>query len=460
VPAHEFGHLAGAHGRFRAEGPVCLPETRSTRVRSSPFAEEFALDAELGVGAATCPLSTSASEAARTGDMDTPHPAAPARTPPLFAYPFRVFFLSTALLAVLIIPAWLLVLLGGFAPQLVLPALLWHQHEMIFGFLEAAIAGFLLTAVCVWTSTDRLHGAPLAALWAVWLAGRLAMLFGGALPAALVHGVDLAFLPLVVLDAGRRIVAAKQHRQLVIVGVLGALWLLDVGFHATQRPAFSRAAMLAVVALMLVVGGRITPAFSSNWLRGTGGDAAAVRIVPWLETVAIGATVALLPLVSFEAPPALTAPIAAVAAAASAARLYLWRGWLVRREPLLWILHVALAWIPVALVLLAAAAVGAVAPTALLHAAGAGAAGALVLGVMSRVALGHTGRPLHLPPGMTLAFAAVLGAGALRVATALAWMPQTSGLLASGVLWVLAYGTFVTRYAPMLAAPRPDGRSG
>jgi uncharacterized protein involved in response to NO len=136
----------------------------------------------------------------------------------------------------------------------------------------------------------------------------------------------------------------------------------------------------------------------------------------------------------------------------------LWRGWLVGREPLLWILHVALAWIPVALVLLAAASVGAVTPTAWLHAAGAGAAGALVLGVMSRVALGHTGRPLHLPPGMTLAFAAVLGAGALRVATALAWVPRTSGLLASGVLWVLAYGTFVTRYAPMLAAPRPDGR--
>jgi len=378
----------------------------------------------------------------------------------LFAYPFRIFFLSTAVLAVSVVPAWLLVLLGGFSPPLALPFLQWHQHEMLFAFVEAAIAGFLLTAVCVWTNTDRLHGLPLAGLWAVWLAGRAMLLLGAGLPAVLVHGVDLAFLPLVALDAGRRIVAAKQYRQLVLLGALAALWLMDLGFHLTRAPSFPRGAMIAAAALMLVVGGRITPAFSSNWLRGSGGDAAAIRVLPQLETATIAVTLLLLPLVAFEAPAVFTAPVAVAAAAASAIRLYLWRGWLVRSEPLLWILHLALAWIPLALVLLAAAAVGAVAPTAWVHAAGAGAAGSLVLGVMSRVALGHTGRPLRLPEGMTLAFVAVLAAGASRVATALAWLPWRNGLVLSAVLWVLAYGTFLLRYARILASPRVDGRAG
>jgi uncharacterized protein involved in response to NO len=160
-------------------------------------------------------------------DVRTESEIAPAGVAQLFAYPFRIFFLSTAVLAVSLVPVWLLVLLGGFTPPLALPSLDWHQHEMLFGFLEAAIAGFLLTAVCVWTSTDRLHGAPLAGLWAVWLAGRALLFLGAGLPAVLVHGVDLAFLPLVVLDAGRRIVAAKQHRQLVIVGILAAFWFMD-----------------------------------------------------------------------------------------------------------------------------------------------------------------------------------------------------------------------------------------
>jgi uncharacterized protein involved in response to NO len=393
-------------------------------------------------------------------DVRTKAEIAPAAAVQLFAYPFRIFFLSAALLAVSLVPVWLLLLLGGFAPPLALPALHWHQHEMLFGFLEAAIAGFLLTAVCVWTGTDRLHGAPLAGLWAVWLAGRALLLLGAGLPVVLVHGVDLAFLPLVVLDAGRRIVVAKQHRQLGIVGVLAAFWLTDLGFHLTLAPGFWRGAMIAAAALMLVIGGRITPAFSSNWLRSTGGDFAAIRVLPRLETATIVAMIVLLPLVVCEAPPALTAPVAAIAAAASVARLYLWRGWLVRSEPLLWILHLALAWIPIALALLAVSAVGAAAPTAWLHAAGTGAAGSLVLGVMSRVALGHTGRPLRLPSGMTLAFVALLAAGATRVATALTWLPWREGLVLSAILWVLAYGTFLVRYAPILLAPRVDGRPG
>ncbi|MBI2383413.1 MAG: NnrS family protein [Gammaproteobacteria bacterium] len=380
----------------------------------------------------------------------------------LFAYPFRVFFLSAALLAALAVPAWLLMLLGGGQPPLALAPPYWHRHEMLFGFGSAAVAGFLLTAVCNWTRTDRLHGASLLALWAVWLGGRLLMLGGGALPAWLVHVVDLAFLPLVALDAGRRIWRERQSRQFILIAVLTLLWLMDVGFHVAPGGPYAHGALLMLMTLMLVIGGRITPNFSDAWLRMTGGGAAAdaIRVVPALERATIGAMAVLLATVLLEEPAPLRAAVAALAAVASGARLVLWRGWTVRREPLLWVLHLAMAWIPVALALLAASALGWVAPTAWVHAAGAGAMGGLILGVMSRVALAHTGRPLRLPAGMRWAFAAVLAAAAARVLVAVDGLPWRAGLLAAAALWLAAYLLFLLRYGRMLAAPRVDGRPG
>lgn len=379
---------------------------------------------------------------------------------PLFAYPFRIFFLSAALVAVLAIPAWLLALHGIAQPPLALAPLHWHQHEMLFGFLQAAIAGFLLTAVCNWTGTERLHGAPLAALWGLWLAGRILMAAGVAAPGWLVHVVDLAFLPAVMADAAWRIIRARQWRQLVVIVVLGALWLMEVGFHARPGPLFGGGALIMAMTLMLVIGGRITPAFSGNWLRLQGGDPSQVRIVPLLERLTLGAMAITLLAHLLEAPATLRAAAALAAAGLATVRLVLWRGWRVRREPLLWILHLALAWIPVALLLLAAAAAGWVAPTAWLHAGGTGAMGALILGVMSRVALGHTGRPLRLPPGMTTAFVLVLAAGVVRVGAALGALPWRAGVDLAAALWVLAYLMFLARYAAILASPRADGKPG
>jgi uncharacterized protein involved in response to NO len=378
---------------------------------------------------------------------------------PLFAYPFRIFFLSAAALAVLVVPAWLGLLLQGAQAPLAFAPLHWHQHEMLFGFLHAAIAGFLLTAVCTWTGTERLHGAPLVALWAVWLAGRV-LTAGGAAAGGLAHAVDLAFLPLVMLDAGWRIWRARQSRHAIVLGVLGTLWAMEVAFHVDPAGPYARGALLAAMLLMLVIGGRITPAFSGNWLRLRGGDAGRIEVKPWLERLTLGAVAAVLVTQVAPAPPAVGALAAVLAAAASLARLLLWRGWLVRAEPLLWILHLALAWIPLALLLLAAAELGVAPATAWVHAAGAGAIGSLVLGVMARVALGHTGRPLQLPSGMTAAFVMVLAAGAVRVATTLGGLPWRAGLAAAAVLWVAAFAVFLLRYVPVLASPRADGKPG
>lgn len=376
----------------------------------------------------------------------------------LFAYPFRIFFLSAAVLAVLAIPAWLAMVLAGWQPPLALTPLQWHQHEMLFGFLEAAIAGFLLTAVCAWTGTERLHGTQLGALWSVWFVARLLVL--SPLPAWLVASVDLAFLPLVMLDAGRRIVSSRQYRQSPILLVLALLWSMDAAFHASADTRFVYGALVMAMTLMLVIGGRITPAFSGNWLRLNGGDPSAIRVVPMLEHLVLPIMLSLLAAVVLQLDAGIRMVLALAASAISSIRILLWQGWRTRAEPLLWILHLALLWIPVSLFLMAGNAAGWASSSAWVHAASAGAMGSLILGVTSRVALGHTGRPLRVGALIAVAFVVILAAGIVRVATALGMVDWQLGLVVAACLWTAAFTAFLLHYAPILATPRVDGKEG
>ena len=391
----------------------------------------------------------------------TPNTAEPATASisQLFTYPFRIFFLSLTVLGILAIPLWILEVSGAIQLPLAMPGLFWHQHEMLFGFLSAAIAGFLLTAVCVWTGTERTHGWQLALLWGVWLAGRLLLAFGANLPEWLVQGVNLAFLPLVMIDAGWRIWRARQKRQLMILLVLGLLWAMQIGFVTRLDMAFSYGALVMAMALISIIGGRITPAFSTGWLKGHGKDSSQIRMVPALDmaTVLVMMGLMLLLVAGFHQLAAITAVIAA---ALMLARLYNWKGWLFAQEPLLWVLHLSILWVPVALILLAGSLVAGWPANAWAHAAGTGAIGCLILGVIARVSLGHTGRPLVLPKGMVLAFVAIQLAAVLRVLTAFNLLPWHAGIGLSALLWVLAYGLFLFRYAGILARPRADGKAG
>ncbi|MBZ0334749.1 NnrS family protein [Marinobacter sp. AL4B] len=377
----------------------------------------------------------------------------------LFAYPFRIFFLSMTVLTLVGIPLWVLEVSGVIQLPLAMPALFWHQHEMLFGFLSAAIAGFLLTAVCVWTQTERLHGVPLLLLWVVWLAGRLLLALGGSLPELLVHAVNLAFLPLVMIDAGWRIWHARQKRQFMILAVLGLLWLMQIGFVTRLDMSFSYGALIMAMALISIVGGRITPAFTAGWLRQRGYDASRVKMIAPLDLVNLLAMVVLMAslVTGWQT---LTAILALVAAGLMLKRLYNWKGWLARSEPLLWILHLSLLWVPVALILLAGSLMAGWPSSAWSHAAGTGAVGCLILGVIARVSLGHTGRPLQLPRGMVAAFVAIQLAALIRVLTALEIIPWHPGIGSSAVLWVFAYGVFLIRYTGVLASPRADGKEG
>ncbi|HUH38685.1 MAG TPA: NnrS family protein [Spongiibacteraceae bacterium] len=377
----------------------------------------------------------------------------------LFAYPFRIFFLSTAVWAVLAVVLWTLTVSGLLSLPLAHAPLQWHRHEMLFGMLTPAIAGFLLTAVCVWTGTDRLRNAPLVLMWVVWLAGRLTATFGGADLNALSITLNLSFLPLVALDAGWRIVRARQWRQLLLMAVLTLLWLVQAGLLMDGGRAWTNGGLVLAAILMLVVGGRITPAFSANWLRGHGGDPAAVRTVPALDIALLVALGLLLVVTLTGFDPGL--PLAAgVAALLALARLALWRGWLVRREPLLWILHLSLLWIPVALLLLAGHYQFGWPPTAWQHALGIGAIGGLILGVMTRVSLGHTGRPMALPRGMVSAYLLIQLAVVVRLLTVFGVLPWQPGVTVTAGAWVLAYALFLWRYAAVLWLPRADGKPG
>jgi len=377
----------------------------------------------------------------------------------LFSYPFRIFFLSMTVLAIVAIPLWVLEVSGTVRLPLAMPGLFWHQHEMLFGFLSAAIAGFLLTAVCVWTQTERTHGSLLVGLWGVWLAGRLLLAFGGNLPEWLVQGVNLSFLPLVMIDAGWRVWKARQKRQVMILVVLGLLWLMQIGFVTRLDMSFSYGALIMAMALISIIGGRITPAFSAGWLRQRGGNAEAVKMIPALDMAAVFSMILLMAslITGWQT---VTAMLAVVAAVLMLVRLANWKGWLVRSEPLLWILHLSILWVPVALLLLAGSLLAGWPSNAWTHAAGTGAVGCLILGVIARVSLGHTGRPLVLPKGMVLAFVAVQLAAVIRVVTAFDVIPWHPGIGTSTALWVIAYLIFLVRYTGVLASPRVDGREG
>ena len=245
----------------------------------------------------------------------------------------------------------------------------------------------------------------------------------------------------------------------MIVMVLGLLWLMQISFVVRLEPAFSYGALIMSMALISIIGGRITPAFSSGWLRQRGLDGGQIKVVPALD-VATLASMVLLMAALVSGWQTVTAILAATAAVLMLVRLGGWKGWLFRTEPLLWMLHLAILWVPVALLLLAGSILAGWPGSAWAHAAGTGAIGCLVLGVIARVTLGHTGRPLVLPGGMVTAFIMIQLAALVRVITAFDAIPWSAGTGISALLWVLAFGVFLVRYARMLASPRADGKAG
>ena len=385
----------------------------------------------------------------------------------LLAHPFRPFFLLTGVYGVLIVLAWMGFLFGGLPLPLGWSPLHWHSHEMVYGLVPAAIAGFLLTAMTNWTGAPPLNNKGLLALVLLWVAGRLVFWFAGWLPALLVSVVDLAFLPVLALYAGTILVRYKNRRNLVLIAVLTALAVgnlfmhLGFGLGKTQLLKLGQhLGMNIVVLIMVVIAGRITPAFTANWLRMNGGNPEWVKRTAWVNYLAMG-SVALLAVLDLWAPASLIGAVALVAGLSNGLRLLQWSGWRAAREPLLWILHLGYLWIVVGLLLRSAAAFNlGVADTLWQHALGIGAMGTLILGVMTRVSMGHTGRPLGLRPFGIVIYMAITLAVILRLLVAAQMMHYSIGVNLSALSWILAFALFVVLYWPILSAPRADGRPG
>jgi len=387
------------------------------------------------------------------------------KRPPLtgwapFALGFRPFFLAAGVFAVLLMALWLLVLrgsleLGELSPQV------WHGHEMLFGFAVAVIAGFLLTAAQNWTGIPMLSGPPLAALFLLWLAGRLGFLVPG-LPVEWVALVDLAFLPAVALMLAVPIIKARQLNNapfpvmLLVLASANALIHLDTLGWTDTAALGLHLATYVVVTMMVMMGGRVIPSFTDNKLH--------TRARRWktIEILAPAATVGAL-LAALVAPYSpVTALFAAIAAAVHGIRLAGWYTHQFWSVPLLWILHLGYAWIALGFALLALSAAGiSAAAVSSLHAFTAGGIGVLTLGMMARVSLGHTGRVLEPASLMTRAFVAINLAALLRVVLPLIFPGvYAQSMTAAGLLWMAAFGLFVVVYAPMLLRPRVDGKPG
>lgn len=368
----------------------------------------------------------------------------------LLQQPFRPFFLGAALFASGGMLLWVLFLHLGLLPPSSLPPLLWHGHEMLFGFAAALMAGFLLTAVSNWTGRPTTTPLSLGVLTLVWLAARAAFLLPAIIPYTVAAIVDTAFFPCLAFVVARPILAARNHRNLFLIPLLTGFALADALFHLAVAGVLRIPPLHLLlwvidllVVLMLVIGGRVIPFFterrlpevkpsSRTWLNGTvNGGAALVLLLDVALPGSVPLGVASLSLALFVA-----------------ARLYGWRPWRTVGEPMLWILHAGYLWLAVGLTLRGLALMtGWLAELTAVHALTVGALGSLAIGMMTRVALGHTGRHLTAGWPMALAFILVITAAGLRVSG------MVSLLSLAGTLWTAAFAIYFLRFLPVHLGP-------
>jgi len=424
--------------------------------------------------------------------MDTPTPAALAATPggppkdrdhhrapdnkfslkAFLSYGFRPFFLLSCLFAALSMFAWLAwigIHAAGGAVRSMTIAMAphqWHAHEMLFGYALGVIAGFFLTAVPSWTGSKPVSGQVLGGLVTVWLLGRMAFLFSAYLPPLAVAAADLAFVPCLLALVLRALLNKWSKRNLIFLPILTAVFAANLMTHldfTDLAPGFMETGTMlglnAVVLLIVVLGGRVVPAFTTNALRRAGEERFPVSRTP-VEMASI-LSMAFLVVAEITVPEGpIAGTLALFAAAANGVRLAGWRGHKVLDQPILWIIHLAYAWLVVGLAFKGAAHFELISQATALHVLTVGAVGSMTLGVMTRAGLGHTGRSLRVSPWVTTAYILISLSAAVRVAVP-PLIPQyyNEGMLVAGVAWMLAY-TFVTLvYWPILTRPwqRPGG---
>jgi uncharacterized protein involved in response to NO len=385
-----------------------------------------------------------------------------AGTPPILQYGFRPFFFLSALHAGLAIPAWLWMHFSGHALPGPIPGLGWHVHEMLFGYLAAVMTGFILAAIPNWTGRLPLSGWPLAGLVALWLAG-MAFAFISEPVAAM--AIDLAFPCVLAFAVWREVLAGRNWKNAPVAAMITLFGIANALHHGEHLGIVAdglgpRLALAVAAVLIALIGGRIVPSFTRNWLVKQGKP-----VLPnsfgMIDKLSLGSTLASA-IAWTVAPDTVAAGILlTVAGALLMVRLHGWRGASTFREPIVFVLHVGYAWLALAFVLLGASRLSVLVPeSAAVHALTAGAIGTMTLAVMTRASLGHTGRVIVADRTIVAIYCAVTLGAALRVAAPFLEGSYREALIAGGMLWSGAFLLFAVRYAPVLWGCKADAGNG
>jgi uncharacterized protein involved in response to NO len=372
---------------------------------------------------------------------------------------FRPFYLLASIFSAISVLLWA-AQFSGYLPSAYLQGPVWHGHEMLFGYTTAVIAGFLLTAVRVWTNQPTASGVPLMALAALWVCGRVLVLTPLEITAAVVNA---AFPVAVAVAIGIPLLRSRNVRNYFFVGLLLLMGVLVLAVHLALRESLDlspqlglRLALDVVLFIMVVMGGRVIPMFTNSGVPGTRATRNAL-----VEGLALGGVLMLFAADLLRWDPIVVATIALISAIAHGVRLALWQPWRTLATPLVWVLHAAYAWIVVHLALRGLSGFEVLTGSFATHALTVGAIGGLTLGMMTRTARGHTGRPLEADGFEFTSFLLTQVAAIVRVFGGMASpVLYLASVQLSGLLWAAAFGLYAVRYWPILSRPRLDGKPG
>ena len=399
-----------------------------------------------------------------TSSRRKPVPRGLAHTGPvLLSYGFRPFFLAAGTWAVLAMVLWVTALIADLPIGGSYGAPAWHAHEMLFGYSTAALAGFLLTAIPNWTGRLPVSGKPLAVLFAVWLLGRLVLIAPDLLGTTFSVSLDSIFLPLLLAICAREVIAGRKWRDLKILAGVTALACANVGYHflvlrSDDAGMANRLAVAAFIMLIGIIGGRIVPSFTRNWLAKR---EAKHLPVPYnhFDTASLVAAFVALSAWVFVPEHLVTTSAALIAAALQTTRLARWQGWRTGAERLVLILHIAYASLPAGFMAIALVPSGLMDPISALHVFTVGGIGLMTLAVMSRATRGHTGEPLTAPTMTALSYLSLILAALLRPLAIVVPEHYMTMVSMSGLFWIAAFTLYVVEYAPILLTkrkPRPE----
>lgn len=378
--------------------------------------------------------------------------------PVLFSYGFRPFFLGAGLWAIFAMAGWIAALTTGIDIAGPYGPAHWHAHEMLFGFSSAVLAGFLLTAVPNWTGRLPVSGRPLAYLFGLWVAGRLALLATDVIGLKAAVIIEATFMPALLTICAREIIVGRKWKDLKVVAGLALLSAANAWFHISvvrqlDVDAAARLAIGAYVMLIMIVGGRILPSFTRNWLNKFGRTDFPVPYNRF-DTAAILVGVAALACWTFAPQHIVTAAMATAAALLQAVRLIRWRGWTTWPDKIVFVLHAAYAFVPLGFAAVAAGAAGALDAYSVMHVMTVGVMACMMLAVMTRASRGHTGRPLAASNLSCASYIAIIGAALARPFAEILPAHYQHLIALSGALWILAFVLFSIEYGPMLVRAR------